>query len=193
MTPSMALGPQIKFQCPTCRSIIKADSKAAGRKVSCPRCCQRLMIPFAAKNKTILAILPSGEVPLAPIPPPPLPGGDDPFELEAEPDVGDVEEWNPKPFAIAAISLGVFGIMFATASCLSWLFYPAGLACSVLAIVFGTVAKDSRPPWSALASGGRATGWCGIAILVAIILIAILATFFFVGLFQGAFDLRRIR
>jgi transcription elongation factor Elf1 len=38
----------IRFACPSCRKHLKADDRGAGRKISCPRCGQRLRIPPSA-------------------------------------------------------------------------------------------------------------------------------------------------
>jgi DNA-directed RNA polymerase subunit RPC12/RpoP len=35
----------IRFSCPACQKVFKAPSRAAGRKASCPRCGNRLLIP----------------------------------------------------------------------------------------------------------------------------------------------------
>jgi DNA-directed RNA polymerase subunit RPC12/RpoP len=35
----------IRFQCPVCGKILKAEDQGAGRKANCPRCGQRLWIP----------------------------------------------------------------------------------------------------------------------------------------------------
>jgi len=35
----------IRFTCPTCQKILKAPDEGAGRKTSCPRCGQRLLVP----------------------------------------------------------------------------------------------------------------------------------------------------
>jgi hypothetical protein len=52
--PSLESSPMIRFQCPTCRKVLKAPDHGAGRKIPCPRCGQRLQIPFPVQHKTIL-------------------------------------------------------------------------------------------------------------------------------------------
>jgi|GEM_PF-6643700 len=47
----------IRFACPRCKSVLKAQDKLAGSKVACPKCQQRLLIPTPPPNKTVLAPL----------------------------------------------------------------------------------------------------------------------------------------
>jgi DNA-directed RNA polymerase subunit RPC12/RpoP len=50
----------IRFSCPSCQKALKAPEEGAGRKISCPNCGQRLLIPSPpsppvhAQDKTIL-------------------------------------------------------------------------------------------------------------------------------------------
>ncbi len=46
----------IRFACPACRKILKAPDEGAGRKINCPKCGQRLLIPppVQVQNKTVL-------------------------------------------------------------------------------------------------------------------------------------------
>lgn len=44
----------IPFSCPTCGKVLKAPSKAAGKKAQCPKCAQLLRIPSI--HKAILGI-----------------------------------------------------------------------------------------------------------------------------------------
>lgn len=44
----------IRFACPTCRATLEAPESKGGHKINCPRCQQRLLIPPATRNKTIL-------------------------------------------------------------------------------------------------------------------------------------------
>jgi DNA-directed RNA polymerase subunit RPC12/RpoP len=37
----------IRFQCPACKKVLKVADDGASRKVNCPRCGQRLLIPAA--------------------------------------------------------------------------------------------------------------------------------------------------
>jgi DNA-directed RNA polymerase subunit RPC12/RpoP len=59
----------IRFSCPTCQKPIKAPDDAQGRKVPCPQCGQRLLIPPSeqSRHKTVLGKLspdPVGPMPL---------------------------------------------------------------------------------------------------------------------------------
>jgi ssDNA-binding Zn-finger/Zn-ribbon topoisomerase 1 len=45
----------IYFACPSCQKHLKAPADGTGTKVSCPRCGQRILIPPAARNPTVLA------------------------------------------------------------------------------------------------------------------------------------------
>jgi DNA-directed RNA polymerase subunit RPC12/RpoP len=49
----------IRFSCPTCQKALKAPDNGAGRKIPCPQCGQRLMIPPTeqTRNKTVLGRL----------------------------------------------------------------------------------------------------------------------------------------
>jgi DNA-directed RNA polymerase subunit RPC12/RpoP len=55
----------IRFACPTCRKPLKVEDEGAGRKISCPRCGQRILVPSpdpppskpAAGNPTVLGAL----------------------------------------------------------------------------------------------------------------------------------------
>jgi DNA-directed RNA polymerase subunit RPC12/RpoP len=71
----------IRFSCPRCKSVLEAPDHQGGDKIECPKCQQRLQIPFPPRNKTILAALiertPAPEtakavpIPLYPLPMPP--------------------------------------------------------------------------------------------------------------------------
>jgi DNA-directed RNA polymerase subunit M/transcription elongation factor TFIIS len=61
----------IRFSCPTCQKALKCPDQGAGKKVSCPRCGQRLLIPppVQAQNKTVLGKLVPDSAPSSSIPP----------------------------------------------------------------------------------------------------------------------------
>jgi hypothetical protein len=44
----------IRFACPVCGAVLSVDDNRAGRKAPCPKCGQRLQVPFAVRNKTVL-------------------------------------------------------------------------------------------------------------------------------------------
>jgi DNA-directed RNA polymerase subunit M/transcription elongation factor TFIIS len=44
----------IRFTCPTCQALLTRDDAHAGTKVVCPSCGQRLQVPAAPVNKTLL-------------------------------------------------------------------------------------------------------------------------------------------
>jgi len=44
----------ITFSCPRCQSVLEQPDGAAGTKVACPKCSQRLQVPLPPQNKTIL-------------------------------------------------------------------------------------------------------------------------------------------
>jgi DNA-directed RNA polymerase subunit RPC12/RpoP len=48
----------IHFSCPSCRNSLMSPDEAAGTKIACPKCGQRLLIPppVQAQNKTVLGI-----------------------------------------------------------------------------------------------------------------------------------------
>jgi hypothetical protein len=66
--------PVIRFSCPTCSKVLKAPDHGAGRKIACPGCGQRLLIPppLRVENKTVLGELmpdsPASSIPSAPDP-----------------------------------------------------------------------------------------------------------------------------
>ena len=77
----------IRFQCPTCLKRLKAPDGGAGRKISCPKCGQRLLIPPPVRpqkqpqDRTALGQpMPDPDAPPAPspLPPPGPPPGDAP-------------------------------------------------------------------------------------------------------------------
>src|SRR5262249_52567170 len=49
----LAEPPVIRFQCPTCRKILKVPDEGAGRKVPCPKCGQRLLVPPSATPSAV--------------------------------------------------------------------------------------------------------------------------------------------
>jgi hypothetical protein len=49
----------IRFACPTCQKVIKAEERAMGRRAHCPRCSQTLIVPVPdeIKNKPRLGVI----------------------------------------------------------------------------------------------------------------------------------------
>lgn len=69
----------IRFLCPTCQKRLKAPDDGAGRKTSCPRCGQRMLVPApppppASINKTLMGQLASS----------PAPGSIPPADVESD-------------------------------------------------------------------------------------------------------------
>jgi len=62
----------IRFQCPACQKVLKAEDRGAGTKINCPKCGQRLLVPppVQVENNTVLAR------PLPPHPTTELPGSE---------------------------------------------------------------------------------------------------------------------
>jgi DNA-directed RNA polymerase subunit RPC12/RpoP len=58
----------IRFKCPACQKILKVPDEGAGRKINCPKCGQRMLIPApkrpATTNKTMLAQLAPSPAPV---------------------------------------------------------------------------------------------------------------------------------
>src|SRR5262249_17765183 len=48
-------GDMIRFRCPSCQKVLKAPESGAGRKVSCPRCGQRVQIPLPLTEQDVLS------------------------------------------------------------------------------------------------------------------------------------------
>ncbi len=44
----------IRFMCPRCKAVLEQPDNAAGQKMACPACNQRLQVPLPAENKTVL-------------------------------------------------------------------------------------------------------------------------------------------
>ncbi|MCI0377564.1 MAG: hypothetical protein L0215_08160 [Gemmataceae bacterium] len=59
----------IRFGCPRCRVVLEKPLEAAGSKLPCPNCGQRLQVPDAPEQPT----LPGVPMPLVAVPPPPPP------------------------------------------------------------------------------------------------------------------------
>ncbi|HEY7157041.1 MAG TPA: hypothetical protein VH575_23935, partial [Gemmataceae bacterium] len=61
----------IRFSCPACHKVLKAPDHGGGRKINCPKCGQRMLIPMPAKpaaaNPTVLGQLTSSPLP-GPVP-----------------------------------------------------------------------------------------------------------------------------
>lgn len=66
----------IRFACPTCQKALKAPDNGVGRKVSCPRCGQWLLVPPPVQllNQTVLG---------QPMPDPATPPPPNPFNFES--------------------------------------------------------------------------------------------------------------
>src|SRR5258708_5050141 len=47
----------IRFSCPRCKASLEQPEDAAGSKVACPKCSQRLQVPLPPTTKTILGDL----------------------------------------------------------------------------------------------------------------------------------------
>jgi hypothetical protein len=117
----------IRFACPTCRKVLKAPEHGAGRKISCPRCGQRLLIPppIPVQNKTVLGqSMPDSTAPRVPpgftVGAPSGPRDSDNLVLlglvkDTELEGKELEQPSPKPertwvanvLAIFALALGV--------------------------------------------------------------------------------------
>ncbi len=110
-----------KFQCPTCRAVIKAVAPYAGKKIPCPRCGQRLAVPNPTKLKTVL-----GEVVESERPPraEPQPAGGV-FDFHSHPTRDDQTQkpmktkWGGPFIAAAAVLILFLGIVW-------WMRTPAG-------------------------------------------------------------------
>lgn len=48
----------IRFACPACQKVLKTSDEGVGRKTSCPRCGQRMLIPprVQVQDKTVLGL-----------------------------------------------------------------------------------------------------------------------------------------
>lgn len=87
----------IRFTCPTCRTVLSAESGYAAKKIACPRCGQRLMVPMPpelprhpnAPNKTVLGEIESIDTSMpnqAPI------AAKQPVDLQSTPENEDRED-----------------------------------------------------------------------------------------------------
>jgi DNA-directed RNA polymerase subunit RPC12/RpoP len=71
----------LRFQCPACQKVLKAPEAAAGQKVPCPRCGQRLLVPAQVpvsttdRNKTVLGQPVQSAAAALPVPPATRPPG----------------------------------------------------------------------------------------------------------------------
>src|SRR5262249_47435395 len=70
--------PVIQYSCPACQVVLEAQDNMAGKKIICPKCGQRLLIPSPTRNKTILGQLLSDPAPSTSLS---LPGTQPPFAL----------------------------------------------------------------------------------------------------------------
>jgi DNA-directed RNA polymerase subunit RPC12/RpoP len=56
----------IRFLCPRCKAVLDQPENAAGTKMPCPSCGQRLQVPLPPENKTVLGAPLGTDVPLTP-------------------------------------------------------------------------------------------------------------------------------
>ena len=56
----------IRYKYPTCQSILESPPRAAGSKIACPKCNQRIQVPANPLNKTVLGSVLSPGEPLSP-------------------------------------------------------------------------------------------------------------------------------
>ena len=70
----------VRFQCPSCKTLLQASSARAGDKIGCAKCGQRIQVPSPSAVPPAVAVVPSA----APAP------GDAPLELAPLDDADDV-------------------------------------------------------------------------------------------------------
>lgn len=158
---------KFRFACPACTAVMRAPPEAIGKKVSCLKCGQRILIPHPPQQKTMLGRLVFGD---EPAPSAQVRDGD-PLAFDQSGDAPDesVDESrddNASRFAVSSICLGVAGLIFPVVGACIQPLLPVGLVCSILAIVFGNMGRDAPPPTRNLAKWGRITGWIGIGLLI---------------------------
>ena len=56
----------IRFLCPRCKAVLDQPENAAGTKLPCPSCGQRLQVPLPPENKTVLGTPLGADVPITP-------------------------------------------------------------------------------------------------------------------------------
>lgn len=52
----------IDFGCPKCRTTLRVADNAAGQKLSCPKCSQRIQVPESPEMRTMAGVLPAQKV-----------------------------------------------------------------------------------------------------------------------------------
>ena len=106
----------MRFRCPNCKQSMECPDDLAGRKATCPRCTQKILIPSPPKpiptptNKTTLGVLegddaqPDAPITVQPIAdsvtatkpkPPPSPPASNPFDFDVPPS-SDADEDEPQ-------------------------------------------------------------------------------------------------
>lgn len=101
------MSPNLRFQCPACKSTLEAGVSHAGEKIRCLKCGQKLLVPTPpnANNKTVLAPMVDQLAPApaaggweaAVAPPPPL--------LEASPDARPADRAEFARYASVALAM----------------------------------------------------------------------------------------
>lgn len=69
----------IEFRCPACDSATRAPDRLAGRRLPCPRCGERILVPQATQTPPRKAATPA-----APPAPPPAEEDDEPIDLNSK-------------------------------------------------------------------------------------------------------------
>lgn len=84
--------------------------------------------------------------------------------------------------ALASLILGIVGLIFC------WQGYGAfvGLACSILAIIFGNKAKGDESQNQGFAKAGRILGWIAVIISIIVVVLVVLGVGLISGLVFGA-------
>ncbi len=165
----------IRFTCPACRKILKVSDEGSGRKISCPKCGQRMLIPTptkpAATNPTVLGELtpstPSG-------PPPSLFAESDSLKLlglrkDSEMEAGGEEQPGYKPArSWAGTICASLALMLAIAAMpAAVVHHPLlGASLAALGLLFGAVAL-------LLALVRRGVG-CGLSIVATAVCCSVL-------------------
>lgn len=174
----------IRFACPTCQKVLKVPDHGAGRKTSCPKCGQRMLIPPpenpATNNKTVLGQLTSS------IPSPVLGPAQSEYaesdslvllgltkdaEMEGkgldQPDHKPTNSWTATTFATLALVLAVFAMPVAIIR------HPLlGAGLSGLGVFFGAlslfIAFNRRGAGCGLSLASTAV--CGSILFAAVVL-----------------------
>src|SRR5689334_15150582 len=64
----------IQFQCPSCEATIRVPDEAAGKKGTCPRCNEKLLVPSVTRGAAASSSTASAAPPIRQPPPKPGPG-----------------------------------------------------------------------------------------------------------------------